>query len=169
MKHILFLFSFSILLFAKFNITSIKSDFTQTITNDQNQTIIYHGKFYARDDNDALWVYNKPIKKLLYFLQGKVVIIEPNLEQVIFSKLEKIPKILNILKKAKHKDGKLIAVCCGNTYYIKIEDNKIKTVKYLDKIGNKVTIKFYNEDTNLILGNDIFKYKIPEGYDILEN
>jgi len=83
--------------------------------------------------------------------------------------LEKIPKILNILKKAKHKDGKLIAVCCGNTYYIKIEDNKIKTVKYLDKIGNKVTIKFYNEDTNLILGNDIFKYKIPEGYDILEN
>ncbi len=169
MKQILFLFFLSTLLFAGFNITSIKSDFTQTITNEQNQTIVYYGKFYARDDNNALWIYKKPIKKLLYFLQGKVIIIEPDLEQAIFSKLKNIPKILNILKNAKQKNGKLIAVCCNNTYSITIKDNNIKTVKYIDKVGNKVTIKFYNEDTNLILDNDIFKYKIPEGYDILKN
>ncbi len=169
MKQILFLFSFSILLFANFNINSIESDFKQSITNEQNQTIVYYGKFYARDDNNALWIYKKPIKKLLYFLQGRVVIIEPDLEQVIFSKLENIPKILNILKKAKQKDGKITAMCCDNTYNIKIIGNNIKTVKYIDKVGNKVTIKFYNENTNLILDDKIFEYKIPEGYDILKN
>jgi outer membrane lipoprotein carrier protein len=156
-------------LYASFDISSIKADFIQTITNEQNSTIKYSGKFYARRDDKALWIYQKPIIKKLYFLNGKVVIIEPELEQAIFSKAKKLPKILDILKTAQKKGDKLIAKCCDTTYYITVKNNKIISVSYKDKVGNDVKIIFNNEDTNLIIDDAIFRYTIPEDYDILQN
>lgn len=164
-----FLASSFIFLYASFDIHSIKANFIQTITNEQNSTIKYSGKFYARSDNKALWIYKKPIKKELYFLNGKVVIIEPDLEQAIFSKAKKLPKILDILKGAKKEKNKLIAKCCNTLYTIDIKDNKIVSVSYKDKVGNKVKIKFFNEETNLIIDDEIFRYKIPDDFDILQN
>ncbi len=151
------------------DIRTIKTDFTQKITNEENRTISYSGIFYAKTDGKALWIYKKPIKKYLYFLNSKVVIIEPNLEQVIFSKLDKFPKILNILKTAKKTKNGLIAKCCDNSYHIFTKNGKIQNIKYTDKTGNKVVINFFNQDINLILNNSIFRYKIPKDYDILQN
>jgi len=156
-------------LYASFDIQSIKADFVQTITNEQNSTIKYSGKFYARNDNKALWIYQKPIRKKLYFLNGQVVIIEPELEQAIFSKAKKLPKILDILKTAEKKGNKLIAKCCDTFYTIIIKNHKIMSVSYKDKIGNNVKIIFSNEDTNLIIDDEIFRYNIPKDYDILNN
>ena len=172
LKKILLLFIITIsIVFADTiaDIHSIKTDFTQNITNEENQTISYSGKFYATSEGKALWIYNKPIKKLLYFLNGKVVIIEPELEQVIFSKLQKFPKILNILKSAKKENGVYIASCCDNRYKIFAQGEKISKITYKDKVGNSVVIKFNNQETNLILDDKIFHYTIPEGYDILKN
>jgi len=163
----IFLLIIATLLQANINIKSIKADFIQTITNDQNSTIKYSGTFFAKDDNRALWIYKKPIKKRLYFLDGKVVIIELDLEQVIFSNFKKAPKILEILKSAKQENGKLLAKCCDTIYNITIKDDKIISVQYKDKVGNKVLIKFKNEDTNIFLDNTIFKYQIPADFDII--
>ncbi len=168
MRYI-FLLSFSLLLYASIDIHSIKTDFIQTITNEQNSTITYKGKLYAKEDGKALWIYKKPIKKYLYFLNGNIVIIEPDLEQVIFSKIQKMPKILQILKKAKKNGDTLSAKCCDTTYHIKTNNNKIISVSYKDKVGNAVKIIFTNEETNLILDDKIFEYDIPKDYDILEN
>jgi len=172
MKKILLFLSLAMLMAqANFlsNIKSIKSDFTQNITNEENKTISYSGEFYAKDDGKALWVYKKPIKKSLYFLNGKVVIIEPDLEQAIFSKVDNFPKVLNILKTAKKvKDG-YIAKCCDKDYKIYVKDDKIDKITYTDKVGNRVVIKFFNQDTNLILSDKIFQYNIPKDYDILKN
>lgn len=156
-------------LYASFDISSIKADFIQTITNEQNSTIKYSGKFYARSDDKALWIYQKPILKKLYFLNGKVIIIEPELEQAIFSRAKKLPKILDILKTAKKNGDQLLAKCCDTTYHITIKNDKIISVSYKDKVGNNVRIFFKNEDTNLIIDDEIFKYNIPEDYDILQN
>ncbi len=164
-----FLASSFLLLYASFDIHSIKANFTQTITNEQNSTIKYSGKFYARSDDKALWIYQKPIKKELYFIEGKIIIIEPELEQVIFSRAKKLPKILDILKSAKKENDKLIAYCCDTTYAITIKNNKIISVSYKDKVGNDVKINFFNEETNLIIDDEIFRYKIPKYYDILQN
>jgi len=164
-----FLVSSFLFLYASFDIRSIKADFIQTITNEQNNTIKYSGKFYARSDNKALWIYQKPIKKELYFIDGKVVIIEPELEQSIFSRAKKLPKILDILKSAKKEKNRLIAHCCDTTYIILTKGNQIISVSYKDKVGNKVKINFFNEEINLIIDDEIFRYKIPEYYDILQN
>ena len=164
-----FLASSFLFLYASFDIHSIKANFTQTITNEQNSTIKYSGKFYAKSDNKALWIYQKPIKKELYFLDGKVVIIEPELEQAIFSGAKKLPKILDILKNAKKEKNRLIAKCCDTTYTIITKGNQIISVSYKDKVGNNVKINFFNEETNLIIDDEIFRYKIPKDYDILKN
>lgn len=161
--------SFLFLQASSLDITSIKANFIQTITNEQNSTIKYSGKFYARSDNKALWIYQKPIKKELYFINGEVVIIEPELEQAIFSRAKKLPKILDILKSAKKEKNRLIALCCGTKYTIFIKNNQITSVSYTDKVGNKVVITFLNEETNLIIDDEIFRYKIPDYFDILQN
>lgn len=164
-----FLASGFLFLYASLDIHSIKADFIQTITNEQNSTIKYSGKFYAKSSNKALWIYQKPIKKELYFLNGRVIIIEPELEQAIFSQAKKLPKILDILKSAKKDKNRLIAHCCDTTYTIITKGNQIISVSYKDKIGNKVKINFLNEETNLIIDDEIFRYKIPKDYDILQN
>ncbi len=166
MRYLILLLGFT-LLYAGIDISSIKANFIQTITNDQNSTIKYSGKFFAREDNKALWIYEKPISKKLYFIDGKVVIIEPDLEQAIFSTFKKAPKILEILKSSKETNGKLLAKCCDTTYQITIKDNKIINIKYKDKVGNRVSIKFQNEETDIILDDTIFKYQIPADFDII--
>ena len=71
------------LLFAKIeHFKTIQSDFTQKVTNDQNKTIIYQGTFFATNDKKALWIYEKPVAKKIYFNNTRVLIIEPELEQV---------------------------------------------------------------------------------------
>ncbi|NPA74303.1 MAG: outer membrane lipoprotein chaperone LolA [Epsilonproteobacteria bacterium] len=171
MKFILFLLTLFVYLSANSlqDIRTIKSDFTQTITNESNKTIRYSGKFYADADGKALWIYEKPIQKSIYYLNGKVVVIEPELEQAIFSKFENFPKILTILKSAKPKNGKLVAACCDTDYQISVKNKKIKSISYKDKVGNSVKITFSNQEINIILDDSVFRYKIPQGYDILKN
>ena len=68
------------LLFAKIeHFKTIQSDFTQKVTNDQNKTIIYQGTFFATNDKKALWIYEKPVAKKIYFNNTRVLIIEPGI------------------------------------------------------------------------------------------
>jgi len=169
LKILLSICLFSILLFAQININSIKADFIQTITNDQNKTIKYSGKLFAKKNGFVLWIYQKPIHKKLYFLKNKIIIIEPDLEQAIFAKTDKIPKILNIIQNIKNTDSHIIIKYHGIHYKVSIKNNKILSINYIDRIGNKVKIIFKNEDVNLIIDNSIFQYNIPKDYDILIN
>ena len=68
------------LLFAKIDhFKTIQSDFLQTLTNDQNKTIVYEGTLYATDNKKALWIYEKPVAKKIYFNHTRVLIIEPGI------------------------------------------------------------------------------------------
>lgn len=157
------------LLFAKIeHFKTIQSDFTQKVTNDQNKTIVYEGTFYATNDKKALWIYEKPVSKKIYFNNTRVLIIEPELEQVIITTLENTPNIAQLLQEAKEvSPNKYITYYQETTYTIYTQKEQIEKVSYRDKLDNAVEILFSNQSTNLFLDEELFRAEIPRGYDIV--
>ncbi len=151
-------------------LSSIESNFQQSITNEQNSKIIYSGKMYAtQKENQALWEYQTPIVKKIYYKKGNIVIIEPELEQAIFAKLTKVPNVLQLLNSAKKTSkNELITTFNKIDYTITLENQTIKTISYVDEIQNHVTITFDKQKTNREIKSEVFVYNIPEDYDILQ-
>jgi outer membrane lipoprotein-sorting protein len=46
-------------------------------------------------------------------------------------------------------------------------DDKINYIKYKDKLENDVEIKFSNVAQNSEISDEIFKFKVPEHYDVI--
>jgi len=156
-------------LFAKIgDFKTIQSDFIQKVTNDQNKTIVYEGIFYATHDQKALWIYQKPIAKKIYFNQSKVLIIEPELEQVIMTSLENTPNIAQILREAKEvTPHTYVTKFMDTTYTITASNDTIEKITYKDKLENRVEIIFSSQSINLFLDDELFRADIPKGYDIV--
>ena len=151
-------------------LNSLESNFKQSIVNDQNSRITYKGKMYAtKQNNQALWVYTTPIEKKIYYKDGAIVIIEPELEQVIFAKLSKVPNVLSLLNSAQKISTNKFETTFNNVkYLITTNGNKIQSIAYTDEIQNRVTIEFNAQKTNEPIDGNKFVYSIPKDYDILE-
>jgi len=171
-KQFLFssLFLSSTILANNLNIQTLESNFKQSITNDQNAKIVYTGKMYATQaKNQALWEYSTPIVKKIYYKGGKLLIVEPELEQVIYAKLDKIPNILKLLKSAKKiSKNSFQTKFNAITYTITTDGNTIENIRYIDEMQNSVVISFTQERVNRPIDSSRFSYTIPEDYDILE-
>ena len=116
----------------------------------------------------ALWIYEKPVAKKIYFNNTRVLIIEPELEQVIITTLENTPNIAQLLQEAKEvSPHKYITKYQETTYTIFTQKESIEKVVYRDKLDNAVEILFSNQTTNLFLDDELFKAEIPRGYDIV--
>ncbi len=152
------------------NLKSFASDFRQTIINNENSRIVYTGKLYAKKEkNQALWIYTSPIDKKIYYSSGKVVIIEPELEQAIFAKLDKVPNILTLLKKAKKIGKDTYITTFNNTRYtITMKNGTLHKITYTDELQNRITILFEKQKNNISIPDTRFAYRIPADYDILE-
>ena len=147
---------------------TIKSDFIQTVTNDQNKTIVYEGSFYATQEQKAIWIYTKPVEKKIYFSKSKVLIIEPELEQAIITNLENTPNIAELIRSAKETSpNHYVTRYMDTSYTIITEGSTIEKIHYKDKLENSVEIRFSNQSTNLFLDDELFKAQIPKGYDIV--
>ena len=158
----------STLFSGELSFTSIQSDFTQKVTSPEGSILEYQGTFYARDDNRALWVYTKPITKKIYFLPGRVMIVEPDLEQVIISALDKTPNLSKLLSEAKKTSDNAYEAHFGETtYHITTKEGVPESIYYLDKLENKVQIILKEVTTNLILDNVLFTMQIPSHYDVI--
>jgi len=151
-------------------LNTLESNFKQSIVNEQNSKITYSGKMYAtKQNNQALWEYNSPIEKKIYYKNGNIVIIEPELEQAIFAKLTKVPNVLQLLNSAKDIGNNQFVTTFNNIKYtITTDGNKIKKISYKDEIQNSVTIEFNSQKSNQQINQSKFAYKIPLDYDILE-
>ena len=126
---ILFLTTCSILFGGVFDFKTIKSDFIQTIVNEENSKIVYEGTFWATSNAKALWKYKKPVWKDIYFSKKQVVIIEPELEQAIITNIEDSPNITDILKQSKKIDKNIYETTYdGTTYKVVVENKKIKQI-----------------------------------------
>ncbi len=152
------------------DLKTFSADFEQNIVNDQQSRITYKGKLYAKkQNNQALWIYTDPIDKKIYYSSGKVVIIEPELEQAIFARLDKVPNILTLLQKAKKiGEGRYLTTFNKIDYTIIFKEGKLSEIRYKDELHNRVVIRFEHQQTDVPLSDEKFRYNIPADYDILE-
>lgn len=145
---------------------TFKSEFTQLVSS-MNSKITYKGSFYLTP-NEAFWSYESPANKQIYIKNKEVVIVEEDLEQVIISKLNKIPNLSTIFKNAKKKsENKYETVYDGVLYDISLENGEVNTVTYKDEFDNVVTISLFNQERNIPLNSNIFNAKFPPHYDVV--
>ena len=161
---------FFINLYANINIQSYKANFEQIITNKNHQKIKYFGKIYMKhiDTLKIFWDYQKPIIKQVYIIDKKVIIIEPDLEQVILTKLNQNFNLIDILNNAKKiTKNKYQATIANTIYTIIFNNNQLLSIAYKDELDNQISIIFFNSKQNIHIDNKIFNYKIPKYFDIL--
>ena len=163
-----FLLTFSVLFAGVFDFNTISSEFKQTIVNEENSKIVYSGNFYATTEAKALWVYKSPIDKKIYFSQNQVVIVEPELEQVIITNLQNVPNLTEILKSAKSVDTNTYETTYEDIkYVIHVKGDNIESISYSDKLENRVTIELFNQTINSFLDDSLFKATIPKDFDVV--
>jgi outer membrane lipoprotein carrier protein len=125
--------------------------------------------YAKKDGNQALWIYNTPVEKSIYYKGGNIVIIEPELEQAIFAKLSKVPNIMKLLSNAKEITSNTYETNFNKIKYtIRLDGQNIKDISYIDEMQNKVIIEFNSQSINSEIADSKFSYIIPEGFDILE-
>ncbi len=150
-------------------IKTFKATFEQIVENSSSNKIIYKGNVFIKNDGKVLWQYLTPIKKNVYLLRDIVVIDEPELEQVIYSRLKQEINILNLLKNSKKLDSQTYSSKVDErVYFIKIIDGKIVSLKFSDELENNIIIKFSSIEQNIELRNEIFRFVPPEYYDIIK-
>ncbi len=154
--------------FAKINIQSFSSDFTQRITNDQNKTILYEGRVYFKAPYFVKWEYRKPIKKSIYLSYRKIVIIEPEIEQIIIQNIDKPQDLLQMIQSAKKIDKEhYVATINRRRYDIFLQNGKLKRVLFKDEMGNRVEIVFHHPKQNIPIDDAIFSYSLDPSFDII--
>lgn len=150
------------------DIKSYQASFTQSIVNSSNKEIRYNGTIYIKQPSSVLWKYNDPIIKNVYIISNRVIVVEPDLEQAIISRLKEEINIFDLLKNpTKISKNKYEATIYDKKYILTIINNKLTQINYSDEIDNKVTIYFKNIKQNHEISDDTFKFKIPNSYDII--
>lgn len=148
-------------------IHSIKADFIQTI---EDKPIAYEGKFVATSSNLARWDYIHPLKKVVYINANEVIAYEPMLSQVIIRKIERQIDFIAILKKAK-QDASI-----PNLYHSKIDNivyriyfnEKLpERIEYENELGEVIIIALKNVVLDQEIPQEVFKFEIPEGIDVV--
>lgn len=150
------------------DIKSFEADFKQVITNPSGKVIEYRGKVFIKEPNKILWKYQEPIIKSVYINGDFAIIDEPELEQAIYTSLEKEINLLKLIKNAKQiSPTKYEAKLLGTVYNIEVENNEFKRIVYKDELENNITINFESQVTNADLPNYIFSFRVPDHYDII--
>ncbi|EAL3922201.1 LolA-like outer membrane lipoprotein chaperone [Campylobacter upsaliensis] len=148
------------------NYENYTSKFTQSVSS-KNSQFDYKGHFVLEKDR-AFWSYESPSKKEIYINKNEIVIVEHDLEQVSFARLEKIPNLNAIFKQAKEiTPNKLKANYENVDYFITLFNDEVKSIQYTDEFENKVLITLHKPQKNTKINSQIFKPKFPQNYDIL--
>ncbi|MFZ9659616.1 MAG: LolA-like outer membrane lipoprotein chaperone [Arcobacteraceae bacterium] len=165
---IMCLFLSNILFSAPLEFQTLSSDFKQIVKNKSGSEILYKGELKIKGNDKIKWNYKTPIKKIVYVNKNKVLIDEPELEQAITSSLSNELNIIKIINESKKiSQNEYENMIDGIRYSITIENNILKTIKYSDELGNKVSIIFTNFIKNSLINDDVFLFKIPSNYDVI--
>jgi outer membrane lipoprotein carrier protein len=169
MKKILISTLLSIACYADLqSISSIEADFSQTIVDDHNKTLVYKGHLFASKPQYALWQYTQPVKKEIYLYNDRVTIIEPELEQAIIKHLQNQLNFFTLIKQAKQIDKHhYVTFMKDKKIFITLNKDKIESIHYKDEFENDVTLIFTNEIINKAIPQNIFEAKIPIDFDII--
>jgi len=150
------------------NINSFEADFSQNIVDDKGVKITYTGHITASKPRYALWQYFKPIKKSVYILPNKIIVIEPELEQVIIKHLNENFDLFKVIKNAKKIDkNKYLAKFKNKEYIITTDKATIKSISYNDELENAIKIVFDDQKINKKISQEKYIPNIPDEYDIV--
>jgi len=152
------------------NLDSFKATFSQIITSSSDNVIEYKGEVFIKKSGKILWKYKTPVEKNVYINDNFAVVDEPELEQAIYTELDSEINIIKLLNSSKKvNDNSYKTNIDDIDYVIKTSkvDEKIELINYKDKLENKVEIKFSNVVQNGDISDEIFKFTIPEHYDII--
>lgn len=152
------------------DLDSFQANFVQSITSDSKNVIEYKGEVFIKKSGKILWKYKTPVVKNVYIDNNYALVDEPELEQAILTQLEDEINIIKLLNSSK-KIGE-------NSYITNIDDidysiktskngNKIEEIRYKDKLENSVLILFYDTVQNVQISDEIFKFEIPDYYDVI--
>lgn len=149
-------------------IKSFQASFEQTIINSSKTAIKYQGKIFIKDDSKILWKYEKPVVKNVYILDNFAIIDEPELEQAIYTSLDKEINMFKILQEAKEIDANTYeATLHSIKYTIKVINNQITNISYKDELENNVSIGFSQVIQNQDIDKELFQFFPPTSYDII--
>lgn len=151
------------------DLKSFNANFSQIITSPTNTKIIYDGEVFIKNDGKILWKYKTPVIKNVYVFKDYAIVDEPELEQAIYTSLENEINIIKLLNDAKKiNDKEYISKIDGINYEIDILNGKISQIKYSDKLDNKVSINFTSVVQNELIDDKLFKFTVPDNYDIIK-
>ncbi len=147
---------------------SFNGTFTQQVKNPKGKVIKYRGKVFFNAPSETKWIYQYPTKKEVCSSGNKLVVIDHDLEQVNYYKINKGFNLSKVLKRARHYKGRTYTTTFSNTLYTIILRNNgsIEQIVYKDNLDNIVNIIF---DTihyrNTPLNANKFICARPRGYD----
>ena len=145
---------------------TLSSNFKQSVTSEEAK-IEYAGNFIATRTN-AFWHYESPNLKDIYFSFDRVVVIEPDLEQAIITTIKNTPNLTEILANAKpNKNGIYEAKFDDVTYQIELKNELPHTIKYTDKLDNKVEITLSGTQKDQKVNEALLIPEIPKNFDII--
>ncbi len=165
-----FILSFT-LGFASFdNTNAFEADFTQSVTDDKNKSLIYKGHIIASKPQNALWNYTSPIKKDVYISKYSVTIIEPEIEQVIIRKIESNFDFFNMIRNAKEiEKNRYEANYKESKFIITTKDELIESISYIDEFENSVKIIFKNQKQNEEIDLELFIPNYSLDFDVIRD
>jgi len=171
MKYISILLLSFTLSFASFDtLNSFDADFTQSVTDDKEKSLIYEGHILASKPQNALWNYKTPVKKLVYINRADVTIVEPEIEQVIIRKIDSSFDFFTLIKNAKKIEKDVyLANYKESEFTITTKNNLIESISYIDGFENKVKIVFKNQKQNEKVDKELFTPRFPLEFDIIRD
>ena len=138
-------------------ISSFEADFSQTVIDDKNSTLTYSGHIAAKKPQSAVWNYYNPIKKDIFISKYRVVVIEPEIEQVIIRKVESNFDFFILIKNAKKIAKNTYEANYKETKFkIIMKEDLIESISYKDEFENDVKITFINQKQNKIIDEKVF-------------
>ena len=150
------------------NITSISADFTQEIKSDENEGAIkYSGSLVARADSKAYWRYESPMKKEIFVDSARVLIYEPEFEQVIVSDKVDLDFVAILNAVQKKGDSQWESVVNNQKFIITMQGDKPHKISYKDELDNEVVITLKRVVLNQKFSDEVFVFKMPSGVEVI--
>jgi len=150
------------------DLKTFEASFTQKITNPSGNEVSYNGLIFIKEPNKIKWQYNDPIEKFVYIKKYTVTIIEPELEQIIVTNLNKEINIINLLKNAQEISKNKYKSNFNNIdYVLTLENNQLQNISYKDELENEVIISFFDVKQDEKIDDAVFKFMIPDYYDVI--
>ena len=149
---------------------SFSAEFVQKVTNPKKKVLLYKGTVLMNGPDTLKWSYTEPVKKEVCSDRKRVTVVDHDLEQVSFYRMDKGINLAEVLENARHhKDNLYIAQYREKNYTIALDqEGMVEQISYRDDLDNVVNIHFYKMKYG---SSPIRRSKLlcpyPKSYDII--